>query len=509
MKLRLPLALLLVSALSACEPPAEPRRTDAPPVERARPPALLHGVAAGDPELDRVNLWTRTTRPEGRVLVLVERGSERHLYSARPDPHRDNAVHVRVTGLAPAAKYRYRIWTTLASREVPSPPAEVLEGSFSTLPEADAAAPLRLAWGGDLAGQNVCRHATEGFPLLAELARLDLDFFVGLGDMIYADNACKAVGAYGQPQIPGPGPAQTRDDYWAHWRYAREDPGLRALLARTSYVGIWDDHETINDCGPQRDGSPAGQGHLLPVARAAMSDYLPLPELPPAPPSVRAPARPSPPLYRSFRWGKHVEVVVLDTRSYRDANSAPDTATAPKTMLGATQREWLTQRLLGSSATWKLVVSSVPLSIPTGQADARDGWASLDTDRGFERELTAILGAAARGGVRNLVFLTTDAHLAAAFKYVPFAEHPDFVVHELVTGPLNAGLFSAPRYDATLNPERLFYFAADESSPVTTFAAAKRWFNFGTLEVAGDGQLCARVHALGGRVVHELRLVPR
>jgi hypothetical protein len=131
---------------------------------------------------------------------------------------------------------------------------------------------------------------------------------------------------------------------------------------------VWDDHETQNDAGPHNQTLPdAPSEPRLAPARAAYVDYQPI---------VDAER-----LYRSARWGRHLEVFFLDTRSYRDANADPDTGAYPKTMLGEAQRRWLIGGLVRSKATWKVVVSSVPLSIPTGG----DGWADGGTRQGFER----------------------------------------------------------------------------------------------------------------------------
>jgi hypothetical protein len=43
---------------------------------------------------------------------------------------------------------------------------------------------------------------------------------------------------------------------------------------------------------------------------------------------------------------------------------------------------------------------------------------------------------------------------------------------------------------------------------VTSWAEAKRWFNFGTLEVAGDGTLTAGIVDTAGRVQFSLELTP-
>ena len=200
---------------------------------------------------------------------------------------------------------------------------------------------------------------------------------------------------------------------------------------------------------------------------------------------------------------------MLDTRQYRDANGAEDSATRPKTMLGREQLTWLNERLAASDATWKVVVSSVPISIPTGfpAANGRDGWANFDQTTGFEHELLQILRGAADRGDR-MVWITTDVHFAEAFRYRPFADEPGFVVHELVTGPLNAGIFPIRDVDSTLSPEVLSFYGPASASDVTTWSEAKRWFNFGTLEVAPDGALTAGIVTTAGDRVFTLRLGP-
>jgi alkaline phosphatase D len=109
-----------------------------------------------------------------------------------------------------------------------------------------------------------------------------------------------------------------------------------------------------------------------------------------------------------------VELFILDARQYRDANIAQDSAERPKTMLGREQLTWLKAKLAASDATWKILVSSVPLSIPTGFPPAlgRDGWANFDQETGFEHELMDLLGFMRSREIRNVVSITTDVHFA-------------------------------------------------------------------------------------------------
>lgn len=461
---------------------------------------VTHGVVVGDVTARSAVLWARASR--GATLnVQLAGGAHSRVERVRARADDDFTAQVRLRGLRSDTRYEYRAWF---SPDVPGAGRRArVSGTFRTAPAANAASPVKLAFGGDLAGQNVCRDAVEGFPILDTIRRWQPDVVVGLGDMIYADNACDATGRYGNPQVGGVGVATDLPGFWEHWRYNRADPASRRLLASTGYVGVWDDHEVVNDFGPLSDAPtqpPYAGAHLLPTGLAAFLDYTPIATSP------RTPKR----LYRSLRWGRHLELFVLDTRQYRDANVAPDSAARPKSMLGREQLTWLKERLASSNATWKVVVSSVPMSIPTGfpTTNGRDGWANFDQETGFEHELLELLRFMRDRGIDNSVWITTDVHFAEVFRYRPFAESPSFAVHELVTGPLNAGIFPNRDFDATLRPERLFFLGPETPEAVTSWEEAKRWFNFGTLEVTRDGALTGAIRDTAGDVRFSLELAP-
>jgi alkaline phosphatase D len=90
--------------------------------------------------------------------------------------------------------------------------------------------------------------------------------------------------------------ATTLAEFRARHRYNREDPALQDFLRRTPVYAIWDDHEVKDDfAGPTEA--------LMPAGRQAFIDYWP----------VAAGADPTR-LYRSVRWGRLLEVFILDTR---------------------------------------------------------------------------------------------------------------------------------------------------------------------------------------------------
>jgi alkaline phosphatase D len=255
-----------------------------------------------------------------------------------------------------------------------------------------------------------------------------------VGDTIYADQACG-----GTPHVRMPvSVAGSLDDFRAKHRYNRTDPALQAFFRTTSVYPIWDDHEVRNNFVGAEDP-------LMPAGRRAFQEYFP----------VLGPRQEPERLYRAIRWGRHVEIFILDTRQYRSSNATPDGP--QKTMLGLTQRRWFLDAAAASDATWKLVVSSVPLGIFTGGRTS-DSWSNANvfgyprSGTGFAHERDLILAELRARGVRNVVFLTGDVHHADLIRHQPAPGH---VVHELIAGPL-AARQGYPRFlDRSLNSRSL------------------------------------------------------
>ena len=273
-------------------------------------PVVTHGVVVGDVTAHTAVLWARADR-EGTLKVHLSGG--RHDGVARLDFARSRRLHRAGRPDRAEAGHDVSLPRGLGPR------GHVRDRAGSRRPEPV----IRLAFGGDVAGQNVCRDASEGFPIMETIRAERPDVFVGLGDMIYADNACDPVGLYGNAQVPGGfGPARPRRPSGRTGATTARTRPRSGCSASTSYVGVWDDHEVVNDFGPLNDTRstpPYTAGvHLLPIGLEAFLDYTPIAV------AANTPKR----LYRSLRWGKHLELFVLDTRQYRDANAASDSPTA-------------------------------------------------------------------------------------------------------------------------------------------------------------------------------------
>lgn len=498
------LATFVIAALGATVM-AQTAFADRGELRRSSIAMVTHGVAAGDVRSDSAVIWSRANTESFMHVLVRGKDAEHDIHQrVRVSTESDYTGKIALTGLKADTDYQYSVWFSVGEHD--SGRLDASEGRFRTAPKLAQSKAVSFAWGGDLAGQNTCRDAKEGFPIFNAINNEELDFFIGLGDMIYADGTCEEIGRYGNKQILGDFiKSADMTNFWAHWKYNRGDEGYRRLLASMPYYAIWDDHEVANDFGPlhdTRDTAPYTTGDkLLPKGLAAFLDYNPVAE------NTETPKR----LYRSVSWGKNMEMFILGTRQYRDANFAADDERQTKTMLGREQVVWLKDALRNSQATWKIIVSSVPMSIPTGSSGerGRDGWANYEQAGGFEHELVDILRYMQKNDMNNVVFLTTDVHFAEVFSYLPFSDAPDFKVYEFVAGPVNAGVFPNRAFDNTLNADSLFFFGAENRSDVVSWEQAKSWFNYGTIEIDDNGELTASIKNIKGESEYEINLQPK
>jgi alkaline phosphatase D len=365
--------------------------------------------------------------------------------------------------------------------------SEVVSGRFQTAPEGAAA--FDFVFGGDIGGQGLCRGAEDGWTIFETIMDLGGDFFLLTGDSVYVDNACPTP-----DNEPGAvGPYTDLEGFRARYRYHLEDSVYADFLAQTAVYVTWDDHEIINDFGGPALNAIHPQ--LFADGQRAYFDYWPISG------TEEDPLQ----LYRQFSYGDHADFFILDTRSYRDPNVNWDpnpTTLEPKTMLGEAQFSWLQTGLAESAATWKFIVSSVPLSYPTGfpqpQVDGRDSWANYSEKSGYETELAALLFYILNHDIENVVFISGDVHWPFAMSYDPDRDgEADF--YEISAGPISA--ITRPPVDL---PDPSF-------NPTVLFAAGEfntDFFNFGQVVVDEEGQLVFQVLDQNGDSLYELTLEP-
>lgn len=511
------LALLLACASS--EPPQPPPEIlkAMEEAEEQTPGDTPPLVAVGDVRADRASFATRSSG-YSRAWVVVgrqEEGAGWRSEDASLMQQHDFTASFTVGELPADTELHYTVFASTTA--APDPGQAIAKGRFRTAPPADQGRAVTLAVIGDLGGQEYCRPADGGYRILKSVEDVSPTLIVANGDLIYADGACPDLGPDGVAQLPGDFASisdtmmdwtdakRVRENFHKHWRYNRSDPNFVSLLAAAPLIAQWDDHEVINDMGPwdtwlTGDAARPGYPQLYAAGREAFFAWNPIEVHPEEPTRV----------YRSFRWGQHMELFVVDARSYRSPNT--DSDGPDKTLLGAAQLAWLTEAVTQSDATWKVVSVDVPMSIPTGYGAwrvGRDGWANGEGDpstpdgatdisaqTGYERELGQLLGAFDAAGVQGLVFVTTDVHFAESIRYnVDLnGDGEPLVFHELVTGPLRAWMGEPPPLDPSFKPE-------------TLYAEGGGSF-FSVLEVSEDGgSLKATVRGTDGAVREGSELV--
>ncbi len=301
-----------------------------------------------------------------------------------------------------------------------------------------------------------------------------VDFVVHLGGYIYETTAQSdfqtpseervTVIPDGQPAGPGTTTAVAASslaDYRALYKQYKSDADLKEVHRRYPFIVIWDDHEFSNDAWSEHgtyfnelDGNTEFQPERREAASQAWFEFIPADV-----PYDESAAYPNDiQIYRTLRYGRHVELFMTDQRYYRDDHVVPEGPTYPPTakvtenstigsrnfalksgfdeieaqttptMLGATQKQWLIDGVRNSDATWKIWGNEVQLwqmaidlsGFPALPAQYRDlFYFTLDQWDGYRSERREVLEALS--DVRNLVAITGDIHAFFAAEL-----HPDF-----------------------------------------------------------------------------------
>ena len=370
-----------------------------------------HGVASGDPLADRIILWTRVTPRDPSatesITVRWRIGADPELRrvvsdgTAETGSARDFTIKVDAGGLTPGTPYYYAF-------DVDGEQSPI--GRTKTFP-ASGVERMRFAL-------VSCSNYPAGFfnAYAAINKRPDLDAIVHVGDYIYEF----AEGEYGVgaaiQRLPEPSrEAVSLTDYRLRYATYRTDPDLQEAHRLFPFIAVWDDHESANNAwwgGAINHNPEKGEGEWKPRQAAAYKAYL---EWMP----IREAADPGIHLYRTFRFGGLVDLVMIDTRGLRDKQVASSDAAAladPKrTLMGAAQEAWVFDQLRASQragTSWTLLGQQVifsPITLPGTRITNNDVW------DGYPAQRTRVLDFIEREKIRNLAILTGDAHSSWGF----------------------------------------------------------------------------------------------
>jgi alkaline phosphatase D len=401
-----------------------------------------HGVASGDPLSDGFILWTRVSGAAGGSLPvrwLVASDPEmkqlvRHGV-AWTDDWSDYTVKADVRGLKPGSTYHYRF-------EIDGVQSPV--GRTRTLPAG-------VVGGAQFAVVSCSNHPAGYFNVYRDIAAQDdLDAVIHLGDYIYE----YGVGQYATEnaetlgRLPEPaGELLSLADYRRRHAQYKADPDSVAMHARHPLIAVWDDHEIANDAwrgGAENHAPDEGRwADRRDAAIRAWFEWMPVRGVP-----DHAVTR----IFRRFRYGDLMSLIMLDTRLYgRDRQpdaGEPATAEAAledpeRRMLGRRQEGWLRRTLSADTdTTWQVIGQQVmlapvrtpelgplldlerPSMLPREQLDhyiaLSEGSPPLvfDTWNGYPAAREALLRDL-QAHARNPVVLSGDLHTSMANDVIP------------------------------------------------------------------------------------------
>ncbi|CAM4254476.1 alkaline phosphatase [Zobellia roscoffensis] len=289
-------------------------------------------------------------------------------------------------GLHPHTQYTVQI----KGRKHKEAPVATIQGKFTTAPLANEAVPLLFT-------ASTCQYywshddPKRGFKIYDSMLRLNPLFHCQTGDYVYYDK---------------PGPMATTVELARHkWHAMNSWPSLADFYRNTPAYLQKDDHDLLKD-----DANPYSTsfGDLsYEDGLAIWREQVPIMDQP----------------YRTFRWGKDLQIWNVEVREFRSDNKSPDGK--EKTIWGEEQIAWFKQTLEASDATFKILVSPTPVVGP----DRSKGKFDNHSNKSFATEGKWLRAYLAK---QNVFVINGDRH----WQYV--SVDPKTGLREFSQGPVSS-----------------------------------------------------------------------
>ena len=262
---------------------------------------------------------------QARVLHKIEGTSDWQATKWEAvDPKCDYTHQFKLTHLAPNTRYQLRV----EARTNTGRSGQVVSGSFRTAPRPDQSERVVFAVS---TGQAYPDQDAPGggFKIYPAMLKLDPSFFVHTGDIVYYDKLAKMIELA----------------RW-HWQRMYSLPTNFEFHRQVTSYFIKDDHDTwMNDCWPSMETRFMGD-FTFEQGQAVFLEQVPMGER----------------TWRTFRWGKDLQIWLVEGRDFRSPNTMPDGP--DKTIWGKQQKAWFKRTIQQSDATFRILISPTPLVGP-------------------------------------------------------------------------------------------------------------------------------------------------
>lgn len=270
----------------------------------------------------------------------------------------------KLTGLIPNTEYEFKVESQSADGNI----GEEVKGKFKTAPlPADESRIIFTV----VTGQNYKTRddGDNGYKIYPQMLKLNPDFFVHTGDIVYYDQMAKNIELA----------------RW-HWQCVYSLPSNVEFHRQVNSYFIKDDHDTwMNDAYPGLKTKFMGdftfkQGQQVFLDEVPMGDST----------------------WRTFRWGKDLQIWMPEGRDFRSDNDAPDGP--DKTIWGKKQKAWFKKSVSESNAIFRVLISPTPIVGP----DRGDNKFDNHANKAFEtegNELRQFIAAQ-----KNMIIINGDRH---------------------------------------------------------------------------------------------------
>ena len=370
-------------------------------------PFFANGMKIGEVTQNSAQIWTRLTTVEqgdpqsptgaapgaaGFVSVTLSGAGEEVVWKSEmmpSDASKDFTCHIPVNSLKPGSKYELE----LIAHDSAGNQTDTLAGNFATAPSPDAPAKVR-GMVVSCQGIGTVDDEVNGHWIYHAMLQQKPDFFVHTGDVVYYDKS------YGGKQPLSKDVISARQRWNRMFAYSWNREFHRSVA---SYF-MKDDHDTLKD-----DAWPGQSYGELTWEQGLQLFREQTPQG----------ARP----YRTVRWGRDLQIWLLEGRDFRSANKMVDGPA--KTLLGSEQKAWLKRTIRESDSTFKLVISPGPIVGP---------------DKNGKNDNLANLGFATEGNeVREFLASIPNLFVICGDRHWQYASRDRATgLLEFGTGPINA-----------------------------------------------------------------------
>ena len=375
---------------------------------------LQSGPMVGYCEMKEAVIWLQTEKPASVVIEYYAVDNSAKIFRSEnylTVKEKGFTCHVVLDKLQPGKKYNYSV---IIDKKKMVLPYETSFSSKKLWQWRENAPDFSIALGS-------CSYVSEealdrpgkpygsNYTIFESIAKQNPDIMLWGGDNIYLREA----------------DWDSQTGIYHRYSHSRKIKEMQPLLAKTQNFSIWDDH----DFGANDSDRSFYNKHLT---QQAFKDFW-------ANKFYGTNSNQKEGVFSCFNWGD-AEVFLLDNRFFKSPN---DRITGDKVMLGNEQIQWLIDALIGSKATFKIIVIG-------GQV--LNSAAVFENYENYKSEKTYLLNEILVNKIKGVSFISGDRHFTELSMLTRTNAYP---LYDWTVSPLTSGHGNIEKIAQEVNTNRV------------------------------------------------------